>query len=417
MKHNIKLVASFSSFRAEIIQYFREGLVSAVRSSRPDRWAVEILVVLYPFFIFSCQNSEEFITESTTAKPVENLVIISDAQYKNMGLELSDLAASEMVEIIDVNGMVDVPPENIAMVSLPVTGFVKTLTHNVLPGKYVKKGSVLATAQSMDAVQLQQDYLEKFSQKKFLQEELERQQTLAAQDATAKRKLQEAESNLRVNEAMLNAFAAKLKIIGVSVAKLQRGEFITILPILAPISGYVKTVYINTGTNFTPADVLFELISKQHLHVELKVFEKDAFKVKEGQTVVFNDPRIGGRVEGKVFLVGKTFDADTKSINVHVHISNEAVEQLLILGQYLNAKIQTKSRSTNVLPEAAISQEDGKTFVYILDNKKDKSVSFKKVAVEIGVTQDGKIEIISPLNLQNIVVSKVIFLAGMGEEE
>jgi cobalt-zinc-cadmium efflux system membrane fusion protein len=417
MKHNIKFVAAFSLFRAETVQHFREGFVSVVRSSRPDRWVVGTLVILCSFFIFSCQHSEELITESATAKPVENLVIISDAQYKNMGLELSDLAVSEMAEIIDVNGMVDVPPENVAMVSLPVTGFVKTLTHNVLPGKYVKKGSVLATAQSMDAVQLQQDYLEKFSQKKFLQEELERQQTLAAQDATAKRKLQEAESNLRVNEAMLNAFAAKLKIIGVSVAKLQRGEFVTTLPILAPISGYVKTVYINTGTNFTPADVLFELISKQHLHVELKVFEKDAFKLKGGQTVVFNDPRIGGKVEGKVFLVGKTFDADTKSINVHVHLSNEAVEQLLIPGQYLNAKIQTDSRLINVLPEAAISREGGKTFVYILDNKKGKSVSFKKVAVEIGVIQDGEVEIISPLNLQNVVVSKVTFIAGMGEEE
>jgi cobalt-zinc-cadmium efflux system membrane fusion protein len=100
-----------------------------------------------------------------------------------------------------------------------------------------------------------------------------------------------------------------------------------------------------------------------------------------------------------------------------VHLSNEAVEQLLIPGQYLNAKIQTDSRLINVLPEAAISREGGKTFVYILDNKKGKSVSFKKVAVEIGVIQDGEVEIISPLNLQNVVVSKVTFIAGMGEEE
>lgn len=364
----------------------------------------------------SCQPSAEKAAAETVVKD-ENIKTITAAQYKNMGLEIGDLATSEMAGTIDVNGMVDVPPENVAMVSLPISGFIKSLTHNVLPGKYVAKGSVLAIAQSMEAVQLQQDYLEKFAQKKFLQEELDRQQALTVQDATAKRKLQEAQSNLRVNEAMLNAFAAKLKIIGVSIEKLQRGEFVTALPILAPISGYVKTVHINTGTNFTPADVLFELISKQHLHVELSVFEKDAFKVKEGQTVVFNDPRIGGRIEGKVFLVGKVFEAETKAVNVHVHLSSETAEQRLIPGQFLAAKIQTDSRSANVLPESSISREDGSTFVYILDNQNTEAVFFKKIAVQTGTVQDGKIEIISPLTLSNVVFNKIPFLAGMGGEE
>ncbi|MDP5139129.1 MAG: efflux RND transporter periplasmic adaptor subunit [Spirosomaceae bacterium] len=334
-----------------------------------------------------------------------------------MGLEIGEFTTVQLTEAISANGMVDVPPENVAMVSLPVSGFVKTLTHNVLPGKYVKKGSVLATAQSMEAVQLQQDYLEKFTQTEFLQTELERQQALAAEDASSKRKLQEAESNLRINKAMLSAFAAKLQIIGVSVAKLQQGKLTTTLPVLAPLSGFVKTVHINTGSNFTPQDVLFELVSKQHLHVELKVFEKDAFKVKEGQTVVFNDPKIGGRVEGKVFLVGKVFEADSKAINIHVHLSNEAAEQRLIPGQFLAAKIQTDNRTASVLPESAISREDGNTFVYVLDNQNAEAVSFKKIAVQTGTVQDGKIEILSPATLQNVVLNKVTFLAGMGGEE
>ncbi len=373
-------------------------------------------ILLTCMTISSCQSSTERAVEDTTI-PDENSKTITAAQYNNMGLQIGEFEAFEFAENISVNGMVDVPPENVAMVSLPIAGFIKTLTHNVLPGKYVKKGSILATAQSMDAVQLQQDYLEKFTQTEFLQKELERQKALAAEDASSKRKLQEAESNLRINKAMLNSSAAKLQIIGISVEKLQQGKLTTTMPVLAPLSGYVKTARINTGSTFTPQDVLFELVSKQHLHVELKVFEKDAFKVKEGQTVVFEDARIGGRVEGKVFLVGKVFEADTKAINIHVHLTNEAAEQLLIPGQFIAAKIQTESRSANVLPEAAILREDGKTFVYILDNQRNEIVSFKKVAVEIGGTQDEKVEIISPLNLKNVVLNKVAFLAGMGGEE
>mgnify|MGYP000044152002 CR=1 FL=1 len=369
-------------------------------------------------FISACSNDAETekAAEETSVQD-ESTLTITAAQYKNMGLEIGEFETIQLAESITVNGTVDVPPENVAMVSLPVSGFIKTLTHNVLPGKYVKKGSVLATAQSMEAVQLQQDYLEKIIQTEFLQKELERQQALAAEDATAKRKLQEAENNLRVNQAMLNSFAAKLQIIGISTEKLQQGKLTTTMPVLASLSGFVKTVHINTGSNFTPQDVLFELVSKRHLHVELKVFEKDAFKVKEGQTVIFNDPKIGGRVEGKVFLIGKIFEADTKAINIHVHLSNETVEQRLVPGQFLAAKIETDSRSVNVLPEAAILREDGNSFIYLIDSQDDELVSFKKVAVEIGATQDDKIEIISPLSLKNVVLNKVTFLAGMGGEE
>ncbi len=372
--------------------------------------------LLFLLFLTSCQSTTKKVDEEIIIQD-ENTKTITAAQFKNMGLEIGDLETVEFAETIAVNGMVDVPPENVAMVSLPVVGFVKTLTHNVLPGQYVTKGSVLATAQSMDAVQLQQDYLEKFTQHDFLQKELERQRELATEDATSTRKLQEAENNFRINKALLSTFAAKLKILGVSLEKLQNGNISTTLPVIAPFSGYVKAVNINTGSNFTPQDVLFELVSKQHLHVELSVFEKDAYKIKVGQTVVFNDPRIGGRVEGKIFLVGKVFDATTKAMNVHVHLTNEAAEQRLIPGQFISASVQTDNRSANVLPESAISREGDKRYVYMLDNQGSDLVIFKKISVETGVVQNEKIEILSPQTLSKVVFNKIPFLAGMGGEE
>ncbi|MFT6205043.1 MAG: cobalt-zinc-cadmium efflux system membrane fusion protein [Spirosomataceae bacterium] len=408
-KLNVTLVFSLEEYKI-----YNQALIREVK--KKSLLTFNLLTLFLLTFLTACQTPTEEATAEVAVQD-ENVKTITAAQYKNMGLEIGDVQSVELAETITVNGMVDVPPENVAMVSLPVMGFVKTLTHNVLPGKYVRKGSVLATAQSMEAVQLQQDYLEKFTQNDFLSKELERQKNLAAEDATAKRKLQEAESNYRVNNALLSAFSAKLRIMGIPLAKLQKGEITTTLPVLAPLSGYVKAVHIYTGSNFTPQDVLFELVSKQHLHVELKVFEKDAFKVKEGQTVVFNDPRIGGRVEGKIFLVGKVFEADTKAINIHVHLSNEAAEQRLIPGQFLSAAIQTDNRTASVLPESAISREDGNTFVYILDKQNAEAVSFKKIAVQTGTVQDGKVEILSPANLQNVVLTKVTFLAGMGGEE
>ena len=372
-----------------------------------------ILKPIFLLLVLSCQKTAE---EASTNFDV-NDTFLSSEQYANMGLTLGELETREMAETIYVSGMADVPPENIAAISLPFSGFVKTFTHNVLTGKYVQKGTVLATVQSMEAVQMQQDYLEKFTQRTLLKQELERQKSMASEEATALRKVQEAENNLKVNEAMLAGLVAKIKIAGLSIERLQQGEIQSSIPLVAPFSGYIKEVHVTMGSQFTPADLLFELINKEHMHVELRVFEKDAFKLKEGQIVWFEDPRIGGKVEGIVFLVGKTFEEESRAVNVHVHLKNKAAEQKLILGQALNATIYLNSGTVPTLPEAAILREDGKTYVYVVDKETKEGISFKKVPVEIGTMQNNRVHVLSPDSLQKVVLSKVTFLAGMNKIE
>lgn len=390
-----------------------------INFKRKIKWSVLLSSII--ILNLSCNSTTQKPTKesetTTAAEALGDTKTLTRKQFENMGLQLANLTKGQRADIITVNGMVDVPPENVAKVSFPISGFIKLITHNVLPGKFVAKGSVLATLQSMEAMQLQQDYIERYAQNDFLLKELERQKALVAEDAAAKRKLQEAENNLKVNKALLTSYEAKLNLIGVGVQKLQKGEITSNLPIIAPISGYIKTANVAIGSNFSPTDVLFEIMSKQHLHVELKVFEKDAYKVKEGQTVVFNDPRIGGRVEGKVFLVGKNFENDTKAVNVHVHLSSEKAEQQLIPGQYLSAQILTENRSANLLPESAILKEGNKSFVYVLTSKTEKEVTFKRVTVEVGSTQNGEVEIISPVALENVVINHVTFLHGGEAEE
>ncbi|SOE20882.1 membrane fusion protein, cobalt-zinc-cadmium efflux system [Spirosomataceae bacterium TFI 002] len=375
------------------------------------------LAAVFAVLAFTACSNNDVVEEEATSSIAAEGINISTAQFQKMGLELGELQTINIAENISANGMVDVPPENIAEVSYPTNGFIKTLTHNVLPGKYVSKGAVLATAQSMEIIQLQQDYLEKYTQRSFLAQELERQKALVLEDAGAKRRLQEAEGNYKVNQAMINALEAKLNLLGLPITQIQSGNISNLVSIKAPFAGYVQKVNIHTGSNFIPSDVLFELISKEHLHVELKVFEKDAFKLKEGQTVVFNDVKIGGRVEGKVFLVGKNFESDSKAINVHVHLSNEKAEQMLIPGQYLNGQIRTDSRETKALPEAAILREGEGTSIFKQTKNENGQLSFQKVKVEIGSIQDGMAEILSPLDLSNVVIRRVNFLAGGFEEE
>ncbi|MCU0325738.1 MAG: efflux RND transporter periplasmic adaptor subunit [Spirosomaceae bacterium] len=357
------------------------------------------------------------VTDST--KVMSNSISVSAIQYKNMDLGFDKISQSQFSDEIAVTGMSDVPPENVASISLPIAGFIKTMSHNVLPGKFIAKGGVLATVQSMEFVQLQQDYLQAVFQGDYLEKELERQKILANEDATAKKKLQLSESEYNVNRALVKSLSAKLKILGLNPDEVRKGEIQTSVNIISPIAGYIKSSNVNIGKNITPSDVLFEIINKDHLHLELKVFEKDAYKISEGQKVIFNDPKLGGEVSGKVFLIGKSFEGETKAVNIHVHLDNEKVESRILPGMFINAKILTGNRPATTLPESAIIKKGNSYYLYILESESSKEYIFKKVNVQIGSTQSGKTEVILPKDFDinaNVVVKGINILEGIGSE-
>lgn len=75
-----------------------------------------------------------------------------------------------------LNGKIDVPPQNLISVSMPMGGFLKT-TH-LLPGMHIKKGEVLATMEDQQYIQMQQEYLMARSKMTFLESEFKRQREL-----------------------------------------------------------------------------------------------------------------------------------------------------------------------------------------------------------------------------------------------
>ncbi len=360
----------------------------------------------------SCDNSPGMERVSDTEVSVDQFISMSAEQYQNLGIDLADMSKTAFNAEIEVRGVVDVPPENIAEVSSAVPGVIKSMTHNVLPGKYVKKGAVLAMAYSMDLVQLQQDYLETFLKKEILNQELSRQKELYEKGAGVLKKVQLAESELKLNQAKGAGLRAKLKIANVNIEKLKAGEIRPQLYIYAPFSGFVKAVHINTGSNFSTSDVLFELISKEHLHVELTVYEQDAMWLKNSQKVHISGTNIPDGLVGSIFLISKSFDENSKALNVHVHIDDERQEEQLTPGQYVNAKIQMEEKMTNTLPESALIRESNGNYVLV---KKQNEHSFEKVAVEIGASKNGLIEIISPSALEDVAVSKVHLISGMSD--
>ncbi len=348
----------------------------------------------------ACSNTKAE-EQDKEAETITDFVTLSAEQIKNAKLTLGNFDQTTISDEVKANGMVDVPPMNMASVSIPISGYVKST--NILPGSAIRKGGVLATIYSMDYIQLQQDYLQAVSKLKYLELELDRQNTLSKEDVGAKKKLQQADSEVSSIKALTKALELKLEMIGCSVEKLKKGQILSVINITSPIDGYVKIANLSIGKNVAPTDVLFEIVGDAHKHIELKVFENDINKIKVGQKIMVENPKFSEKnMTATVFLVGKNVEADTKTINIHGHIDDEAMENKLTVGQYVNTKILTGKRIVNTLPESAVVLHGNGGFIFI----KTKENTFQQIPVKIGITERGNIEVIPEKNIGNQQVVK-----------
>jgi membrane fusion protein (multidrug efflux system) len=103
---------------------------------------------------------------------------------------------------------------------------------------------------------------------------------------------------------------------------------------------------------------------------------------------------------GKVYAVSSRINAETRSLLTRVMIENENSE--LIPGSLLEIVINYNERNSLAIPDTSMMVEGSKTYVY----KVSKDNITNKTEIEIGIRNDGFIEIISGLNEGETIVAE-----------
>ncbi|GAB3638700.1 efflux RND transporter periplasmic adaptor subunit [Hymenobacter arcticus] len=317
---------------------------------------------------------------------------VSPAQEQAAGITYGSFERQNMTTEVQANGSVEVPPQNRVSITAVQGGYVQTVL--VLPGEHVAAGAAVATLRSPEYLTLQQNYLQSKAKVRFLAEDLERQRILDLEDVGAKRKLQLARADYATEQAMLRTTAAQMRLLGISVAHLDAtGQLTTSVPLTSPISGYVKAVNINPGQYVGPQDVLVEVLNRDDLHLELKVFEKDVAQVKVGQKILFKIQNANRDEEltARVFLVGKAFDDNARTVRVHAHLEPERRD--LLPGQFVAARIQTAGARVRTLPEAALIQAGELSYIFRRVGQDSGRTVFRRVRVRASQPQHGDVAV------------------------
>jgi cobalt-zinc-cadmium efflux system membrane fusion protein len=350
--------------------------------------------------ILSCSRKEA--TEATeTPSAVADAVALTEAQIKNANITVGLYEEIVITSAIQVSGRLEAPPQNMATVSTPFAGFIKSI--DLLQGMTIKKGQVVAELQHPDYITFQQNYLELKSELEFLETEYQRQQELSKDNINAQKTVQSAKSNYMVVKAKFDGLRTRLNLMNLDLSKIEKGEFSSTMNLYSPFDGSVTEVNVNLGQFVNPSDVIVKIVDTRHLHVELKIFEKDIFRIKQGQTVSFTLNGDSQSRTASVYLIGKEISPD-RTIMVHGHLEKE--DPQLLPGMFLTAEIKANPRKVKVIPEEALVKFGGESFVFAAEG----NGKFRLVKVGAGISQNGKIEVDFPDNVN--AQAKLILSGG-----
>ncbi|WP_415877640.1 efflux RND transporter periplasmic adaptor subunit [Chryseobacterium aquaticum] len=362
------------------------------------------LILMFVFlFAVQCSKKEETFVKSTTPKD-ESIVTLTDAQLKNTPIEITSLSVKNISTVLKINGKIDVPPQNLVSVSVPLGGYLKNT--NLLPGMHVNKGQIIAVIENPQFIQLQQDYLMAKSKLHFAELDYNRQKKLNQSQASSDKVMQQAQSEMNSQRIMMNTLAEQLQLVNINPKNLNSGNIRKSVPVYSTINGFVSKVNVNIGKFVNPSDVLFELINPNDIHLNLKVYEKDLEMLKIGQRFsAYTNTQPEKKYSGEIILISKDINTDGTA-DVHCHF--EKYDQNLTPGMYMNAEIETETSFSNALPEESIVNFEGKDYVFVEEKKQ----TYRMIPVTLGESENGFIQIknVEDFNNKKIVTKNAYTL-------
>ena len=228
-----------------------------------------------------------------------------------------------------------------------------------------------------------------------------------------------------VSEVIKNEFSDNIESFGTAISKknktfrieksnlisdlnlkefVKKGEVIVKLKsenIIAPFSGILGVRGITEDVLGSENSIIVTLDDSSEIYVDLKIPENFATVIKKDLSVIAKFSGIKDKIyKGKIDGVASRINAETRSILTRVKIDNPNYE--LIPGSLLEITLSTNKRDSLSIPDTSIILEGNKAYVY----KVSKDNIANRSEIQIGLRNDGKVEVTSGLNEGDIIVAE-----------
>ena len=192
-------------------------------------------------------------------------------------------------------------------------------------------------------------------------------------------------------ELKLNSFIKK----GETIVKLNDRN------IIAPFDGVLGYTGLNEDILVSDSTIIITLDDNSIIYSDIKIPENYSALIKkdlpiEARVSSYKDKVFNGTID----FVSSRINADTRSLLSRVRIENS--ELSLMSGSLLEVNVKVNSRDGISIPDTSIIMEGEKSYVY----KISKENVAEKTEVKIGARKSGDVEILSGLNVGDIVAAE-----------
>lgn len=301
---------------------------------------------------------------------------------------------------LTTTGTVKAIPNQYAEITAPFSGRV-TAVHLKL-GMNTKPGTPLFEIASPEFTESQKLFFQAKTAYQNASLILKRQQDLKVNGVGSEKDVEEARANYEIAQKEYEHARAALQIFQIDINKIVLG---TSLLVRSPISGEVITHDIVVGQYIKSdepsrakiADLsqvwVVGMVKEQDLNLINKL------DVAEISIAAFPDKKI----KGTIYHIDEILNEDTRSVQVLIACQNS--DKLLKPGMYVSVNFIEKASDVIFIPEKSLLQYNDQSYVLV----KIGQDQYLKRPVKTGITDQGKVQVISGLTVGECIISEGAF--------
>ena len=142
-----------------------------------------IISIIILLLFTTCGTKETNTPKQEIIETELDIIDLTEAQSESIQIEFGTLESKNISSVIKLNGHIQVPPQNLISVGMPLGGF---LSHSkLMPGMRVSKGERIATMEDQQYIHLQQEFLNTKLKLKYAESEFKRQKDLNQSKSTS----------------------------------------------------------------------------------------------------------------------------------------------------------------------------------------------------------------------------------------
>jgi cobalt-zinc-cadmium efflux system membrane fusion protein len=279
-----------------------------------------IIIFIIAISIFGCNNSEVPSTETTN----------TEARTDTSGSEAQHQVHVPVGSNIESFATVTVSPDQIISFYTHTPAMVSEI--HVMPGQKIKKGDPLYQLESMQLIEMQQQYQTAIARQKSAKLEMERFKDLKESQSVSNKSYELTEEAFETAQSQANALEMMLRLNGLDVTAIKNGKIQPAVVKRSAVNGFVRTVNINKGDFVEGNKTILTIVDATSLYFEINVQANISGLIKPGTLLEYSTLSNNDWKPGSVHIVGGAIDALNNTLLI---IGKPTSENDLIIGEKL----------------------------------------------------------------------------------